>query len=182
MAEVPLWVVTVTSTVPAAWAGAKARMELSERTVKSVGSGATLPKLTAVAPVKLLPKMAMVLAPTAYLTCRTGQSRSERGGVVGDLVCERSGKCPQDPPRLTSSVPAELGGAVVVMVVALTMVKKAAATLPKKTPVASVKLTPVRVTGVVPAVEAVAVLNPETRGARPYHRQLAIAVSWHRAG
>jgi hypothetical protein len=58
---VPLYVVTVTSTVPAACGGAMAVMEVSLLTVKL--SAATEPKLTAVAAVKPLPLMVTVVPP-----------------------------------------------------------------------------------------------------------------------
>ena len=48
-------VVTVTSTVPAAWAGVVAVIWVAETTVKLVA--AVAPKSTAVAPVKLVPVM-----------------------------------------------------------------------------------------------------------------------------
>ena len=52
-ADVPVGLLTTTSTVPAASAGEKAVIEVSELTVKLVA--ALLPKVTAVAPVKALP-------------------------------------------------------------------------------------------------------------------------------
>ena len=55
VAEVPLLVVTRTSTRPAVWAGATAVIEPSELTVKL--AAAVPPKLTAVAPEKLAPAM-----------------------------------------------------------------------------------------------------------------------------
>jgi hypothetical protein len=60
--DVPLGVVTVTSTVPAARAGAVASMASSDSTVKSVA--AVVPKVTAVAPVKPLPSRTTVLPPS----------------------------------------------------------------------------------------------------------------------
>jgi hypothetical protein len=53
MAEVPPGVVTVTSTVPAAWAGEVVVILLLETTVKE--TAAVVPKCTAVAPVKWTP-------------------------------------------------------------------------------------------------------------------------------
>jgi hypothetical protein len=53
--------VTVTSTVPADWAGEVAVIEVAELTVKLVA--ATDPKLTAVAPVKLVPVMVTDVPP-----------------------------------------------------------------------------------------------------------------------
>jgi hypothetical protein len=60
--EVPLGVVTVTSTVPAVPAGEVARMALSERTVKAA---AVPPKVTALAPVKFAPVMVTASPPAA---------------------------------------------------------------------------------------------------------------------
>src|SRR5438309_1857012 len=54
-AEVPLGKATVTSTVPAEWAGVTAVIRVSELTVNELA--ATPPKETVVAPVKLLPVM-----------------------------------------------------------------------------------------------------------------------------
>jgi hypothetical protein len=59
--EVPLGVVTVMSTVPAARAGDVAVIWLSERTVKLLA--AVPPKETALAPVKLLPVMVTTVPP-----------------------------------------------------------------------------------------------------------------------
>ena len=61
VAEVPLLVVTVMSTVPAVPAGAVAVRSPSSRMVKAVA--AVLPKVTAVAPVKPLPEMATTWPP-----------------------------------------------------------------------------------------------------------------------
>jgi hypothetical protein len=58
---VPLGVVTVTSTVPDGSAGLTAVIEVSELTVKL--AAATVPKLTAVPPVKPVPPMATVVPP-----------------------------------------------------------------------------------------------------------------------
>jgi hypothetical protein len=64
VAEVPVGVVTMMSTVPANWAGATAVMEVSLLTVKLVA--ATPPKETPLAPVKPLPLM-VTLVPPAVL-------------------------------------------------------------------------------------------------------------------
>jgi hypothetical protein len=60
-ALVPFGVVTVMSTVPGDSAGLTAVIEVSELTVKL--AAATVPKFTAVAPVKRLPLTATVVAP-----------------------------------------------------------------------------------------------------------------------
>jgi hypothetical protein len=63
VAEVPLGVVTVISTVPAAWAGAVAVMAASDCTVKLVA--AVVPNDTPEAPVKLLPVIVTAVPPAA---------------------------------------------------------------------------------------------------------------------
>ncbi len=60
-ADVPLGVVTVTSTCPAAWAGATATIMPEPLTVNE--AAATVPKETAVAPEKLLPEIAIDVPP-----------------------------------------------------------------------------------------------------------------------
>ena len=62
IADMPEGVVTVTSTVPAAWAGLVAVIEVALTTVTPVA--AVLPKLTAVAPVKFVPVMVTGVLPT----------------------------------------------------------------------------------------------------------------------
>jgi hypothetical protein len=61
VAEVPAWVVTVISTVPVTSGGDVAVIEVPEFTVKLLA--ATPPKLTAVAPVKLVPVMVTLVPP-----------------------------------------------------------------------------------------------------------------------
>jgi hypothetical protein len=63
VADVPPAVVTVTSTAPADPAGAVAVMEVAELTVKPVA--ATVPNLTAVAPVKPVPVTVTDVPPAA---------------------------------------------------------------------------------------------------------------------
>ncbi len=60
VALVPLGVVTVTSTTPAAWAGAVAVIEEVEVTVKAAGAE---PKSTALVPVKPVPVIVTGVAP-----------------------------------------------------------------------------------------------------------------------
>ena len=57
----PLGWVTVTSTVPAAWAGDVAVIEVGLTTVND--AAATPPKLTLVAPVKFVPLMVTLVPP-----------------------------------------------------------------------------------------------------------------------
>ena len=72
MALVPAGVVTVTSTVPAASAGAMAVIDVGEEKLKLVLVMAMGPKLTTLAPVKLVPVMVTdappVVGPVAGLT------------------------------------------------------------------------------------------------------------------
>ena len=62
VAEVPPAVVTVTSTVPAAWAGEVVVILLLESTVKE--AAAVVPKCTAVAPVRWVPVIVTRMPPT----------------------------------------------------------------------------------------------------------------------
>ena len=61
MLDVPLGVVTVTCTEPAPWAGASTVIDESEFTTTLVV--ATLPKVTVLAPDRLLPRMVMTAPP-----------------------------------------------------------------------------------------------------------------------
>jgi hypothetical protein len=61
VADVPLWVVTVMSTVPATAAGAIAMMEVSEITLNV--TAAVPPNETPVAPVKALPMIVTLVPP-----------------------------------------------------------------------------------------------------------------------
>ena len=72
---VPLGVVTVTSTAPAACAGAVAVIEVALFTITPLA--ALLPKCTAVAPVKLLPVMLTLVPPAS------GPLPGERPVTVG---------------------------------------------------------------------------------------------------
>ena len=61
VADVPEGVVTVTSTIPAAWTGLVAEIEVALTTVTPVA--ALLPKFTAVAPVKPVPEIVTEVPP-----------------------------------------------------------------------------------------------------------------------
>jgi hypothetical protein len=71
--ELPLGVVTSTSTVPAAWAGVVAVIVVAELTVKELA--AVPPKVTAVAPLKFAPMIVTLVFPVSGplpgLTCCT---------------------------------------------------------------------------------------------------------------
>ena len=82
---------TVTSTVPAAPAGAVAVMEVALLTVKVVA--AVAPKATAVAPVKLVPVMVTEVPPAAGP--EVGLTRGDGGegrDDVGELVRSAGGR------------------------------------------------------------------------------------------
>jgi hypothetical protein len=150
VADVPPGVVTVTSTVPAVWAGDVTVMVVPlPPTVKVVTT--VLPKLTAVAPVKLLPVMVTLVPPAigppvgeTPVTVGAAKNVNWSALLVADV--------PPTVVTVTSTVPAASAGVTAVIVVALTTVKLAADTLPNLTALAPVKPVPVIVTLVPPAV------------------------------
>ena len=79
VAEVPVGVLTMTSTVPAAWEGDTALMDVSELTVKLVA--ATPPNVTLAAPVKPLPVM-VTLVPPAVVPLLVHAASSRRSAVA----------------------------------------------------------------------------------------------------
>jgi hypothetical protein len=164
VAEVPPGPTTVTSTVPAAPAGAVAVIEVALTTVKV--EAAVAPNFTAVAPVKLVPVMVTevppVVVPEFGLTPETvGAGGRTKVNWSFALVAE----VPPGVVTVTSTVPAAPAGAVAVIEVALTTVKVEAAVAPNFTAVAPVKLVPVMVTEVPPPVEPEVGLTPVTVGA-----------------
>ncbi len=164
--DVPSDVVTVTSTVATDSAGAVAVIWVALLIVKVVA--ATVPNLTPVAPVKLVPVMITevppAVVPVAGLTPVTvggagvAKVKWSAGALTGDV--------PSDVVTVTSTVAADSAGAVAVIWVALLTVMVVAATVPNLTPVAPVKLVPVMITEVPPAVVPVAGLTPVTVGGR----------------
>ena len=96
-------------------------------------AAALVPKLTAVAPVKLVPVMVTVVPPAVRARGRADRGDGRRGGDVGELVGGAGGARPAgggDGDVDGAGVPA---GAVAVMVVALLTVKSVAAVEPKLT-------------------------------------------------
>ena len=78
---VPAGVVTLTSTVPAAWAGLVAKRAISETTLKEEGGGGS--EVTAVAPVKEAPAMAITVPPLSWAhggreACHRGEGSARR--------------------------------------------------------------------------------------------------------
>ena len=126
-----------------------------------------MPNLTAVAPVKPVPVIVTGIPPAS------GPDAGARPETVGPAVyVNRSADDVADVPpavvTVTSTVPAEPGGEVVVIVLALTTVNGVAGVTPKVTAVAPVKPVPVIVTEVPPASGPAAGEMPLTVGAAVY--------------
>ena len=148
VADVPPTVVTVTSTVPAAPAGAVAVIEVSELTVKP--SAFAAPNFTAVAPKKPVPVIATDVPPAV-------------GPAVGDIdvtvgaatyVYWSAAVLVDVPPAvvtLISTVPVP-AGAIAVIEVSELKLKPVASVAPNFTEVTPVKPLPAIVTDVPPAV------------------------------
>ena len=152
VALVPDGVVTVTSTAPAACAGDTALM--CELSVTEKLAAGVPPKLTAVAPVKLLPAMVTDVPPVVgpefgltLLTLGAGATNVNWSAVFGMLVV------PFGFATVTSTVPAASAGDVAVTCESSTTEKEVAAVVPNLTAVAPVKPVPVMFTVVPPAVE-----------------------------
>jgi hypothetical protein len=149
IAETPPGVVTVTSTVPADPAGAVAVIDVSEMTVNVVAG--LFPKLTAVAPVKLVPVIVTIVPPA--VDPLVGDRLVTVGAAT--YVNSSAGEIAETPPgavTVTSTVPTDPAGAVAVIDVSETTLNVVAGLFPKLTAVAPVKLVPVIVTIVPPAV------------------------------
>jgi hypothetical protein len=147
--EVPLGLVTVTSTVPAAWAGEVVVISVSETTVKDAAGIA--PKSTAFAVVKSVPVIVTGVPPAV------GPALGATELTVGSAMNANwsAGEVAEVPPAVvtvTSTIPTAWAGEVVVISVSETTVKEPAAVVPKSTVVAVVNPVPVMVTGIPPAV------------------------------
>jgi hypothetical protein len=130
VADVPLGVITVTSTVPAASGGDTAVNRLSVLTMKLVTG--MLPKTTAVAPLKPLPFTATVVPP-AVVPVVVPRLVTTGGGAA--TYVKRSPLLGDDTPAgfstVTSIVPAGSGGSVTVIDVLELIVKSVTGMLPK---------------------------------------------------
>ena len=160
VADVPFGVVTVTSTVPVP-AGLSAVIVVALTTVTFVAG--TVPKSTAVAPVKPVPVIVTNVPPAA------GPEDGLRPVTIGAATyVKRSADDVSDVPpavtTVTSTVPAP-AGLTAVIVVGLTTVTSVAGAVPKLTAAASVKPVPVIVTKVPPAAAPEDGFKPETVGA-----------------
>jgi hypothetical protein len=126
----------VTETLPDEPVATTAVMVVELTTLKE--AAAVPPKLTAVAPVKLVPVMVTV-APLAAL-------RGAKDDMVGAGIKVNPASTALPPGVVTETLPDEPVATTAVMVVELTTLKDAAAVPPKLTAVAPVKLVPVIVT------------------------------------
>ena len=141
--------VTVTSTVPAACAGATAVIDVADFTVKLVA--AVPPKETAVAPFRFFPLMVTVVPPAV------GPEVGLMPVTVGwaTYVNWAAAEVAEVPPAVvtvTSTLPAACAGLVAVSVVAEVTATLVAVLPPKLTVAPGWKLVPVIVTVVPPAV------------------------------
>ena len=155
--------VTVTSTVPAAPAGAVAVIDVEVTTVNDVA--AVAPNLTAVTPVKSAPVIVTLVPPV------TGPVAGLMLAMVGAEVYRNWSAAPVAlvrllaPVTVMSTVPAAPAGAVAVIDVALTTVNDVAAVTLNFTAVAPVKPVPVMVTVVPPVTGPLAGLTLTMAGA-----------------
>src|ERR1019366_6541354 len=151
VALVPPGVVTVTSTVPTGSTGAAAVIEVSELTMTEL-AGAE-PKVTALAPVRLVPVMVTEVPPVVRpevgerpVTVGAGGSENENwSAVVVALV-------PPGVVTVTSTVPTGSTGAAAVIEVSELTMNELAGAEPKVTALAPVRSVPVIVTEVPPTV------------------------------
>jgi hypothetical protein len=161
-ADVPPGVVTFTSTCPAAWAGATATI-MPEPLIANEAA-ATPPKLTNVAPEKLLPKIVTEVPPAVepVLMLRLLTTGAADWNVnwsaleVGDVRAELT--------TLTSTTPADSAGETAVIDVLELTANDEAAWPPNITPLTFVKFVPMITTCVPPAVVPSVVPRPVTAG------------------
>ena len=163
MVDVPLLVAIAMSMTPAAWAGTVAAICVAEFTVKLVAF--VPPKVTLVAPVKLLPVMVTdvppAVDPAEGLTPVIAGPGTLKVNWSADDVLE----VPLEFETVISTSPEECIGDVAVIWVAEFTVKLDALVPPKETELAPVKLLPVMMTEVPPVVGPDVRLMPETVGA-----------------
>src|SRR5271165_2469293 len=148
--ELPLGLVTVTSTVPGDSGGETAVIDVSEFTLKLAAG--TAPKATAVEPVNWIPEMVTAVPPAI------GPELGETPLTMGaNVYVKVSAGLAEDVPSglvtVTSTVPAfppAAGGAVAVSDVSELTVNPVAGTPPKSTAVVPVNAAPLMVTDVPP--------------------------------
>jgi hypothetical protein len=147
VSEVPPGVATETSTVPGVPAGDVAVTEVGEVTTK-LAAGVD-PKLTAVAPLKLVPVTVTVVPPPIG---PPGTLRPPTLGMAAKTKWSTTptGDVPPGEETVTSTVPPP-GGEEAITVVEPMTVKPAATTVPNMTALAVLNPVPVIVTDVPPA-------------------------------
>jgi hypothetical protein len=133
VADVPLGVVTVMSTVAAACGGAMASSDLSDTTAKLLA--ATVPNDTPLAPVKPLPVTVTTVPPDDEPDVGV---IAVTAGTAAAVYVNRSAVAMAEVPvgvvTVTSTVPAAWGGAVTSMDVSDRIMKLVATIAPKETP------------------------------------------------
>src|ERR1039457_7195191 len=115
----------------------------------NVKLAATPPKVTLVAPVKVVPVMVTTVPPAGEPESGLTEVTVGSGLYVYSVL---AGVVPTGVVTMTLAAPAAPAGVVAVIVVAFTTATPVAAAPPKVTPVAPVKVVPVMVTLVPPAV------------------------------
>lgn len=163
VALVATGVVTVTSTTPAAWAGERAVIWVSEFTVKDVP--AVLPKLTAVAPVNPAPVIVTVVPPAKSPV--VGEIPVTVGGIGAAVYVNAKTSEPPGPVIVATMAPAAWAGERAVIWVSEFTVKDVAEVTPNVTAVTPVKPVPVIITVVPPATGPVFGAAVDTAGAYP---------------
>ncbi len=126
----------VTLTIPEVPVSTTAVMFVALTTLKEVA--AVPPKLTAVAPVKMVPVMVIVVPKIA--------DAGVKEVMVGGGINVNPSRVPVPPGVVTLTVPEVPFGTMAMMLVALTILNEVAAVPPKLTAEAPVKLVPVMVT------------------------------------
>ena len=164
-AEVPPGPVTVTSTAPADSAGLVAVICVAETITTLLA--ASVPKSTAVAPVKPVPPI-VTAVPPAKGPAELLTPVTVGAGMAVKRSAEEVVETPPGPVTVTSTMPADSAGLVAVICVGETTTTLLAAIVPKSTTVAPLKPTPVIVTGVPPAAGPCDGLMPVTVGGAMY--------------
>jgi hypothetical protein len=152
------------SIVAADSGGETAVIDVDEFTTND--AAAVLPKLTPVAPVKLVPVMVTLVPPAVVPDVGlTAVTVGAEALLTVKWSADTAGEVPLGVATMMSTVAAASGGDTAVINVLELTVNEDAGTPPKVTPVAPVKLVPVMVVLVPPAVVPLDVLRDEMEGA-----------------
>jgi hypothetical protein len=161
---VPLGVVTITSTSPAAWAGVIAVIDVPLTTETPVA--AVPPMVTEVAPIKSVPVIVTAVPPA--IGPFGGATLVTVGSATYVYLFVPVVLVPFGVVTTTLTSPTAWSGVVAVIEVALTTVTPVAAVPPKVTEVAPIKSVPVMVTAVPPAIGPVGGATLVTVGSATY--------------